>query len=342
MDMSQLNVAVIGLGRMGRRHMQVAQKLGMNVVGACDRLPESIEVAREEFGLRDEVLFRDPAEMLERVSVDAVIVATTAPSHAELVLRAANANARYILCEKPIATSLEEAESMIGVCAKAKCALAVNHQMRFMPQYTVVKEMIEQPEFGGLVSILVAGSNFGLAMNASHYFEMFRFMTGEEVASVEAWLDPEKVPNPRGEIFEDRAGRVRATNASGVAMYIDCSARAGHGLNVMYVCRYGQIYVDELTGFLRVSRRKEEFRSLPTTRYGMPSVDEIKQIEAADVIAPTEAVWRAMLSGEPFPDGRTGLHAIRCLAAAHASDELGTEVQLDSARLARNRVFPWA
>ena len=57
--------------------------------------------------------------------------------------------------------------------------LAVNHQMRFMEQYLTPKAIIEGDAFGGLTSVTVVGGNFGLSMNALHYFEMFRFMTGE-------------------------------------------------------------------------------------------------------------------------------------------------------------------
>jgi predicted dehydrogenase len=323
--------------------VQVVRGLGMQVVGLCDRSRESVATCAQETGLPATLFFDDAFAMLRTAGAEAVVVGTTAPSHAELVTEAAAQGARYILCEKPCATSLREADGMLKTCAERSTVLAVNHQMRFMAQYTQVKELVDSAELGGLVSILVAGSNFGLAMNGSHYFEMFRYMTGGPAETVEAWLDEARVPNPRGVEFEDRAGRVRVTGGRGVAMYLDCSVAAGHGLQVTYVCRYGQIFVDEISGFVRIVRREDAYREQPTTRYGCPAVEEIRRIEPADVIGPTRAVWEAMLAGRPFPDGAAGLHAIRCLCAAHTSHELGgARLRLDDARIDTARRYPWA
>lgn len=341
--MKGLQVAVVGLGRMGMRHLQAVRTLGMTVRGIADTSTDALEAGRLAAGVDAECCFADARAMLREIQPDAVVVATTAPSHCELVLEAASAGARYILCEKPMAASLAEARSMVAACKESGAALAVNHQMRFMPHYQHVKELVGTEVLGPLASVLVAGSNFGLAMNGSHYFEMFRYVAGEPIASVRAILDEVPVPNPRGEEFEDRAGRILARGASGAALYIDFVSGAGHGLQVIYICREGQISVDELTGSLRVSARKPEFRGLPTTRYGMPA--EVRQFDVlpTDTLEPTKSVWSAMMSGAPYPDGDAGLHALSCLVAAHAShDARGQEIRIDDPVVSADRVFAWA
>lgn len=85
---------------------------------------------------------------------------------------------------------------MIAACRAVGAKLAVNHQMRFMEQYTNIKGLIDAAEFGGLRSMVVTAGNFGLAMNGSHYFEAFRYLTGESIAQISAWFDPSNVPNP--------------------------------------------------------------------------------------------------------------------------------------------------
>ena len=134
-----------------------------------------------------------------------------------------------------MASSLAEADEMIATCRRAGALLAVNHQMRFMPQYTEVKALLGSDELGPLASVLVAGSNFGLAMNASHYFEMFRYLADSQVSSVQAWFDPGQLANPRGPQFEDRSGRLLAHSEAGPSLYIDFSAAAGWGLQVVYI-----------------------------------------------------------------------------------------------------------
>ena len=108
---------------------------------------------------------------------------------------------------------------------------------------------------------------------------------------VQAWFDPGQLANPRGPQFEDRSGRLLAHSEAGPLLYIDFSAAAGWGLQVVYICRYGQIVVDELSGDMRVAARQAEFRDLPTTRYGMPADVRQTTIAPADTVAPTMAVW---------------------------------------------------
>ncbi len=337
-----MKFCAIGLGRMGRRHLQVAKNLGFAIAGVYDPMPESVDLAVKEQGVSAAIVFDSVPRMLEAVRPEALVVASTAPSHCEYVCMAAAAGVRYVLCEKPMAVSVAEGERMIKACGASGTSLAVNHQMQFMEQYTLVKELASSPEFGGLRSVTVAASNFGLAMNGAHYFEMFRYLTNEEIETVSFWADAEKVPNPRGAQYEDRSGQLRAVTPSGIRLYMEIGGDQGHGLQVIYGCRHGQIFVDELAGMVRTIHRKAEFRELPTTRYGMPAEEVSRQIAPADVIAPTEAVWRAMLDGGDYPDGRCGQHAVRALVAANLSAEQGGVPVGLSLPDAAGRVFPWA
>lgn len=340
---NDLRVGVIGLGRMGLRHIEAARRLGMDICGVADTSAAALQTVQDQYGVAAETSFTDAYDMLVRIKPEALVIATTAPTHAPFVLAATELGVRYVLCEKPLATSLAEADAMLTACELAGTRLAVNHQMRYMAQYTQVKALIGSEELGPLASILVAGSNFGLAMNASHYFEMFRYISGESVCDLHAWFEDGQLDNPRGAKFEDRSGRLLVRSETGVSMYIDFSANAGWGLQVVYICRYGQIVVDELNGGMRVTARQVQYRELPTTRYGMPVDIRNEQIEPADTVVPTMAVWNALLAGEGYPDGAAGAHALACLVAAHASHEAGGRaVRLDDAALPRERVFKWA
>lgn len=337
-----MKVCVIGVGRMGRRHIAAARGAGFEISGIFDLSRDAIMTTLSECGLPESLAFGDASQMLELQRPDAVVVATTAPSHCEFVCAAAEAGVRFILCEKPMATSLEECDRMIAACRAAGAKLAVNHQMRFMEQYTDIKALSLTPEFGGLRSIVVTGSNFGLAMNGSHYFEAFRYLADEPVQDISCWFDPSNVPNPRGPQYVDRSGQLRGTSASGVRLIMELGGDLGHGIQVIYGCRNGQIIVDELGGLVRGIHRLPEYRDLPTTRYGMPAAEFNKKIAQADVIKPTEAVWRAMLADEPYPDGASGRHAVAALVAANMSGEDGgRRVVLDHG-LPLQRKFMWA
>ena len=160
---------------------------------------------------------------------------------------------------------------------------------------------------------------------------------------VSAWFSADKVPNPRGPRFEDRAGSVRAVTADGKRFFLDASFDQGHGMQVTYAARNGVVWVDELAGQMRVVVRKPEHRSLPTTRYGMPWEETRTTIEPADVVKPSEAVLRALIAGEDYPSGEDGRLAVAVLVAAYVSHERGgAPVRLDNESLPLNRTFAWA
>ncbi len=338
-----MKLAIAGVGRMGRRHIRAGRHLGLEIVGLYDCLPQSLVAAAEEEAIGSDRHYHDFGSMLSATRPDCVVIATTAPSHAELTCTAAEAGVRLILCEKPMATSLDDCDRMIQACERQGARLAVNHQMRFMEAYTAPKAIIDSEAFGGLRSATVVAGNFGMSMNAVHYFEMFRFMTGERPRIVTAWFSPEIVPNPRGPQFEDRAGSVRIVTGSGKRFYLDCDADQGHGMQAIYAGPFGQIFVDELQGAMTVALREEQYRGLPTTRYGMPAVHSVHSIAPADVIAPSAAVLRGLLEGRDYPSGEEGRMAVSVLVAAYLSNERGNvAVDLERDELDFSREFPWA
>lgn len=328
---------------MGLRHVEVVQQLGMDIVAVADGRADALKAATEQRGIPTERCYTDGIEAIAKSGAECVVVSTTAPSHAALVLEAAKRGAKWILCEKPLAVSLSECDEMIAACKSAGALLAVNHQMRFMDQYTIPKALLDSESLGGFQSATVVTGNFGLAMNGTHYFEMFRYMAGEPASEVSAWFSKETVANPRGAEFVDRAGSIRAVTKSGKRFYLDASSDQGHGMTAMYTGRYGQIVIDELAGAMRTTARNAEHRELPTTRYGMPFSQETQQIKPADSLAPTKAVLEALLAGKNYPTGEEGRAAVATLVAAYISNEdRGCSVSVERANERREEKFPWA
>ncbi len=337
-----MRIAIVGAGRMGNRHIQAVKELGMSLAGICDLSNEALQQVSDTQMIEKDLIFTDYTAMLKLTHPDGLIIATTAPSHCELVCQAAESGVQFILCEKPMAPSLVECDRMLDACAKHGVRLAVNHQMRFMELYRKPKQRLESEEYQGLKSMTVVGGNFGLAMNGSHYFEACRFMTDEEPVEVTAWLSSERVPNPRGSQFEDRAGSVRITTSGGHRFYLEAWADQGHGMQVIYSARNGQILVDELTGTMHATVRIKEHRVLPTTRYGMPATSETIMLEPVDAVAPSMAVLKALIEDKDYPDGNAGRQAVAVLVAAHLSDQSEHRTILLNHELPSELRFPWA
>lgn len=337
-----VDVAVIGAGVMGRRHVEVIRELGLRLVGICDVKPEALEFTREKFDLPTGSLYDDASTMLAETRPQCLIVATTASSHYSYTCLAAEYGTRFVLCEKPMAVSIEQCDKMIDVCRANQIRLAVNHPIRFMEHYREPKTIICSEAFGGLSSVTVVSGNCGISMNGGHYFEMFRYMTEEQPVEVMAWLTEQFVPNPRGSQYEDRAGSVRLTTASGKRLYLEIGADQGHGIKIIYAGRYGQLLVDELAKTMLLTLRQEQYRNMPTIRNGMPSVDTIHKIEPTGTIEGTREVLKALLyNGDP-PSGETGRLAVQILAAAYMSHERRRPVRLDAPDLPIEQTFPWA
>lgn len=337
-----MRTAIVGLGRMGHRHLEVVGRLGLELVAVCDVREDVVAETLDSEGLPASCGFTDLADLLRERSPECVVVATTADAHCDAVCAAAEAGVKAILCEKPMAVSLAECDRMIAVCKEHDARLAVNHQMRFMEQYTHAKRVCSSEAFGGVRSATVVAGNFGVAMNGTHYFEMFRYMTDESPYEVEAWFAADVMANPRGAQFEDRAGEVRVTTAGGRRLYMEAAVDQGHGLTVVYAGPYGQLVVDELAGWMRLVVREGEHRMEPTTRYALPATETEHRIEPADSVGPSAAVLAALVQGAGYPTGQDGRHAVATLVAAYVSDETGHVPVRIGDGLPRDRVFPWA
>ena len=89
-------------------------------------------------------------DLLNDENVEAVYIATPNLLHHGQVLAAAEAG-KHVLCEKPLALTLEECEEMVAACAAADVKLGINFMMRFHACHTKIKEMIDAGDLGTVV-----------------------------------------------------------------------------------------------------------------------------------------------------------------------------------------------
>lgn len=137
-----LRMAVVGVGHLGRQHARVAARTpGVALVGVHDRHPgRAEEVARSEatavLADRDAVAGR----------ADAVVVATPTASHAELVTYFLERNL-HVLVEKPMASSLSEAEVLVALARSRGRVLEVGHVERYNPAVDAALSRLGAPIF---------------------------------------------------------------------------------------------------------------------------------------------------------------------------------------------------
>jgi phthalate 4,5-cis-dihydrodiol dehydrogenase len=141
-----LRLGLIGCGGMGRELAQAIRQ-GVpqaQVVAACDPFPAAREQAAMQFGTPTVATV---AELLARDDLQAVLIASPNHLHCEQTVAAAAAG-KHVFCEKPMALSVADCESMIAACRRAGVKLMVGHSSRLHPAVRRLREVLAAGELG--------------------------------------------------------------------------------------------------------------------------------------------------------------------------------------------------
>ena len=142
----RFGVAVIGAGDMGAQHSRGWSTFkDARLVAVADPILERAKNLKRLYGF--EVCVRDYREAIDRDSVDVVSVCTPAYYHPEITIYAAE-RGKHILCEKPIALNLRDADEMIKACRENGVHLEIGFQRRYMEGYIKIKSLLEDGALG--------------------------------------------------------------------------------------------------------------------------------------------------------------------------------------------------
>lgn len=149
-----LRIGLIGCGFMGRTHSNGYNRidnffpeLGYTPVlqAACARNEEKVKAFAAQWGYAS--YETDWRKLVARPDIDAIDICTPNDTHAEIAIAAAAAG-KMILCEKPLARSLEEAKAMVDAVEKAGVANTVYFNYRRIPAVTLAKQIIDSGKLG--------------------------------------------------------------------------------------------------------------------------------------------------------------------------------------------------
>jgi len=143
----KLRVGVIGTGAIAKyRHLpEYAAREDVEIVALCDIIKEKADKLAVRYGV--ESVYTDYKQMIENEELDAVSVCTPNYLHAEISIFALN-HGLHVLVEKPMATSLDEANAMIEAAKKQERVLMVGQNQRLAPMHVLAKEIIESGMLG--------------------------------------------------------------------------------------------------------------------------------------------------------------------------------------------------
>lgn len=145
-----MKVGILGAGFMGRTHAQAYQKLKeVEIAGIADVNKEkAINLAKRY----DTKSYFNPDDLISRKDIEVIDICLPTPFHCQYVVKAAS-HGKNILCEKPIALSLKEADVMIDCAKKYNVKFMVAHTLRFWPEYVKAKQIVEKKILGRSLSI---------------------------------------------------------------------------------------------------------------------------------------------------------------------------------------------
>lgn len=144
-----MRVGVIGAGAMGVNHIRTySQMPGVELAGISDVDKNRVEVLSKEYGTCG---FTDYNELLKQ-DLDAVSIVVPTTLHRKVSLDVINSGTN-LLVEKPIADTIENAETIIAAANKEDLTLMIGHIERFNPAVMKMKQIIDNGELGKIVSI---------------------------------------------------------------------------------------------------------------------------------------------------------------------------------------------
>lgn len=143
--MDRVRVGIVGDGKVAHLHAQALRLIPRAAfVAVCGVIPERVRAFASQYGVQP---FLDVETMVTQSGIDAVIVCTPHPAHAQPAISAAEAGA-HVLVEKPMAASLRDCDTMIAAASAAGVRLGVVGQRRFYAPVQRVRQAIDAGKIG--------------------------------------------------------------------------------------------------------------------------------------------------------------------------------------------------
>ena len=318
-----IRVGIIGCGAISHSHLRSYAANGRaQIVAVADPIQAVAEARAEEYEAK---AYCDYEQLLRSEELDAVSICTPPPSHREITERAA-ARGLHVLCEKPLAMSVEEGHAMVAAAKHANVYLLTAFCNRFYTPIAKAKEWIDAGKLGPLHHLrlrfagveLMAGTWLGdpargggiLWESGPHYVDLFRYLVGE-MKSIYA---------KGATLAQDISGTdtvvFMAESVDGVVGTMEGSWSSPHTEKCVEVYgEYGAIVIDFSTGWSRFS------------------LDHVTERVEADVgghdrfyLEVSHFLDCVAGKAAPIVTGEDGVEAMRLIEAARQSIQTGLPV----------------
>ena len=298
---SLLRTAVVGVGYLGRFHAQkYAQLPGSQLIAVADASAEAATRVAQELNVEAVSDYRD---LFGRV--DAISIAVPTPMHHEIAC-AALERGIHVLVEKPIATTVAEAQEMVATARKHRRVLQVGHLERFNPAIVSAVQRMTAPRFvesHRLAPFKQRGTDVSVVLDLMiHDIDLIQELVGEPIESIDAvgaqvFSGEIDIVNAR---IRFKGGCVANTTASRVSMKQERKIRLFQD--------DAYLSIDMQQKILTVIRKKD---AAPVESPAQVSIEE-ESFDQGDALRDEIAAFlKAIQDGtEPVVTGEDGLRAL--------------------------------
>lgn len=341
----KLGVGLIGCGDIAPTHAKALQQTKhARLVACCDVVEPSARSLGEEFGVPwttkvDELLARDDVQL--------VTIATPAFTHLPLTQQAAKAG-KAVLCEKPLAANLRDADAMIAACREAGVPLSTCFPLRYLGAAKWAKELISSGALGDIIEIRLRNmsekkesyweggfsgrtrddwrkskekSGGGVVItNLIHHIDLARAVTGLE--AVRAYCEMGTFVTPV-EVEDLAVAALRYSNqAVGLVEGSSCFFGRTPEPDIVFLGKKGQLRFGLWAGSAEVYLT-EPAAGLPAREWVTRQFEDATHVEFYDELA---AALRA--NRTPPVTGEDGRAALAVVVAIYQAGETGRPVEV--------------
>ena len=325
-----MRVGVIGVGSMGQNHVRVLSELA-HLVGIADVNVKVGAAVSNRFSVSYFMRYRD----LFKEKLDAVVIAAPTDLHYEIASAALSAGI-HVLVEKPICSTIVQAEKLVKKAEESGLVLAVGHVERYNPVVGFAKKALQGKEYGQLItastrrvsSLPERVRDVGVIMDLGiHDIDVLRYLVNSPVSSVYTLGGREK-----HERFEDHAN-ILMHFKNGVNGFVEVNWLTPMKVRKLALtCLKNFVELDYTTQSVTISS-STLMRFDPFNLYQVPFEYDIRHVSLQKK-EPLKSELEDFLGAirqkrKPLVTGRDAMETLRVAEAAVKSHRKGTVVELD-------------
>ncbi len=334
-----MRVLQVGIGDFGRGWVQILMEAaGVELAGVVDAAPAARLWATEELGIAEESRVASLDDALTSTAVDAVLVVTPEWTHCEVAQAALEAG-KHVMVEKPLTTTVQDAQLLIDTAARTGCIVMASQNYRYRPPARTMQRLVREGALGALHNVRISCKRDTRSLWPSlryryqmrhpyvtgmtiHHFDLVRAITGQDVRTIYArsW----RVPDSPYQHHPAMAAILELESGATVTYDGDF---APHGTETSWDGEW------ELVGDAgRLTRRTRDGgpEEVVLQEWGKaPRVVEPEQLAYTDRAATLESLRVAVEAGEPPETVATdNIKSVAIVAACLQSIETGTQVDV--------------